>query len=57
MMDTLTSMRTFAKVAELGSFAAAADRLDLVPSAVTKHVASLEARLGVLLLNRTTRRV
>ena len=56
-MDTVTSMRTFAKVAELGSFAAAADRLDLVPSAVTKHVASLEARLGVLLLNRTTRRV
>ncbi len=56
-MDTVTSMRVFAKVAELGSFAAAADQLDLARSAATKHVASLEGRLGVLLLNRTTRRV
>lgn len=50
-------LRTFRKVGELGSFGAAARELGLSPSAVSKQVRSLEERLGVRLLNRTTRRV
>ena len=56
-MDTLSSMRAFARVVELGGFAAAARSLELSPAMVTKHVAHLEARIGARLLNRTTRRV
>jgi DNA-binding transcriptional LysR family regulator len=56
-MDQLKAMRTFACVAELGSFAAAARSLNLAPSVVTRLVADLEARLGARLLTRTTRRV
>lgn len=55
-MDRLTSMHIFVKAAELGSFAAVAEALHLSPQGVAKHVAWLEARLGVRLLNRTTRR-
>ena len=50
-------MRTFAVVATLGSFAEASRRLRLSPSAVTRSVADLEDRLGLTLLNRTTRSV
>jgi len=56
MMDKLTSMGVFAKSVELGSFAAVAQAIDMSPQMVAKHVASLEAELGVTLLNRTTRR-
>jgi DNA-binding transcriptional LysR family regulator len=56
-MDQLRAMRTFACVAELGSFAAAARSLNLPPSVVTRLVASLEVQLGARLLTRTTRRV
>lgn len=56
-MDHLQAMRTFAAVAALGSFAEAARRLRLSPSAVTRSVAALEDRLGLTLLNRTTRSV
>jgi DNA-binding transcriptional LysR family regulator len=56
-MDTHAAMHTFAKVVELGSFAAAAARLELAPSAVTKQVAFLERKYGVRLLNRTTRKL
>jgi DNA-binding transcriptional LysR family regulator len=55
-MDRLHSMAAFAKAVETGSFAAAADALDMSPQMVAKHVAYLEARLGTRLLNRTTRR-
>lgn len=50
-------MRTYVAVATLGSFAEASRRLRLSPSAVTRSVADLEERLGLTLLNRTTRSV
>jgi len=56
-MDRFQSFSTFAKVVELGSFAAAAGRLDVSTSAVSRQVADLEAHLEVRLLNRTTRRL
>ncbi|MEQ8604401.1 MAG: LysR family transcriptional regulator [Marivibrio sp.] len=56
-MDRSTEMAVFAKVVEEGSFSAAARVLKLTPSAVSKQIARLEDRLGVRLLNRTTRRL
>jgi DNA-binding transcriptional LysR family regulator len=55
-MDRLTSMAVFIKAVDLGSFAAAADALDLSGPMVGKHVRFLEERLGVRLITRTTRR-
>src|SRR3954471_21140527 len=55
-MDRLSSMAVFVKAAELGSFAAAADALEMSGPMVGKHVRFLEQRLGVRLINRTTRR-
>jgi DNA-binding transcriptional LysR family regulator len=56
-MDTLSSMRAFLRVVQAGGFSKAAARLDLSPAMVTKHISRLEERLGVRLLNRTTRQV
>jgi len=56
MMDRLTSMAVFVKAAEAGSFAAASHALGLSSPMIGKHVRFLEDRLGVRLLNRTTRR-
>jgi DNA-binding transcriptional LysR family regulator len=50
-------MRVFCLVAELKSFAAAAQRLRISPAMASKHVMQLEKRLGTRLLNRTSRRV
>lgn len=55
-MDRLTSMAAFVMAAEAGSYASAAQRLDMSAQMVAKHVAALEQRLGARLLNRTTRR-
>ncbi|MCK1300114.1 MULTISPECIES: LysR family transcriptional regulator [unclassified Bradyrhizobium] len=55
-MDRLTSMAVFVKAVDVGSFAAAADALEMSGPMVGKHVRFLEQRLGVRLLNRTTRR-
>lgn len=55
-MDRLTSMEVFVRAVDLGSFAAAAEALGLSAPMVGKHVRFLEDRLGVRLLNRTTRR-
>ncbi|MGH6806115.1 MAG: LysR family transcriptional regulator [Ensifer adhaerens] len=55
-MDRLTSMAVFVKAVDLGSFAAASVALDLSGPMVGKHVRFLEERLGVRLINRTTRR-
>ncbi|SFR18983.1 LysR family transcriptional regulator [Poseidonocella sedimentorum] len=56
-MDRLTEMEAFATVVDQGGFTDAARKLGLSKSAVSKHVSSLETRLGARLLNRTTRRV
>lgn len=56
-MDRLTEMEVFTRVVELGGFTEAAKKLGLSKSAVSKHVATLETRLGARLLTRTTRRV
>jgi DNA-binding transcriptional LysR family regulator len=50
-------MAVFAKVVESSSFAAAARHFAMSPAMVSKHIHTLEERLGVRLLNRTTRRV
>ncbi len=55
-LDRLASMAAFVRAVDLGSFAAAADALGISAPMVGKHVRSLETRLGVRLLNRTTRR-
>ena len=56
-MDRMTSMETFVKVVDAGGFSAASRLLDVSPSMVTTHVQSLEERLGVRLLNRSTRKI
>ena len=50
-------LKAFAAVVERASFARAADHLRLSPSALSQTIRHLEARLGVRLLNRTTRSV
>jgi DNA-binding transcriptional LysR family regulator len=50
-------MAVFAKVVDSASFAAAARHFGMSPAMVSKHVQTLEDRLGVRLLNRTTRKV
>lgn len=54
-MDTLTSMRVFRQVVELGSFVAAAQRLQMSTAMTSKHVMHLERRLHARLLNRSSR--
>lgn len=55
-MDRLSSIAAFVKAVETGSFSAAADAMQMSAQLVGKHVHHLEQRLGVRLLNRTTRR-
>src|SRR5690349_7255320 len=56
-MDKLRAIRFFCRIAEAKSFAAAAHDLDVVPSVLSKAIASLEEDIEFRLLNRTTRRV
>jgi DNA-binding transcriptional LysR family regulator len=56
-MDRFQEMRVFAAVVDAGSFVGAADALDISKAAVSRIVSDLEARLGVRLLHRTTRRL
>lgn len=56
-MDRFLEMQTFAAVVDAGSFVKAADTLELSKAAVSRHVGELESRLGVRLLQRTTRRL
>jgi len=54
-MNTLSDLAFFAVLVKAGSLAALARELGVTPPAVTKRLANLEQRLGVRLLNRTTR--
>ena len=53
----LANLSAFVTVADQRSFRAAASRLDVTPSALSHSMRQLETRLGVRLLNRTTRSV
>lgn len=56
-MNRLLEMETFVRVVDAGSISGAAERMDTAKSAVSRRLGELEARLGVRLLNRTTRRL
>jgi len=56
-MDRLQTMAVFVAVAEETGFSAAARRLNMSAPSVTRAIGDLEARLGALLLHRTTRTV
>ncbi|SMG59506.1 LysR family transcriptional regulator [Cedecea sp. NFIX57] len=55
-MDLFRAMTVFAEVAKAGSMSAASRKLHITPAMVGQHIAALEDRLGMRLLNRTTRR-
>jgi len=55
MNNKLTAISTFLRVAEAGSFSAAARQTGIKQSAVSQQIAALEESLGVVLLHRTTR--
>lgn len=56
-MDKFLEMKTFTAVVDGGSFVQASDALGMSKPAVSRHVADLEQRLGVRLLQRTTRKL
>ena len=56
-MDRIDALRVFVAVVDQGSFTQAANKLNLSPQLASKYVAQLEQKVGVRLLNRTTRRV
>lgn len=56
-MDATSDLRVFVRVMDRGNFSQAAKDLGLTPSAVSKLVSRLEDRLGVRLLERSTRRL
>ena len=55
-MSTPTDLAFFTALVKFGSLTALAREFDVTPSAASKWLASLEQRLGVRLINRTTRR-
>ena len=56
-MDKFLEMQTYAAVVDLGSFVKAADVLEMSKPTVSRYVSDLEERLGVRLLQRTTRKL
>lgn len=56
-MDNLPAVRLFLHIANTGSFSAAAKKMGLAGSSVTRQIRNLENDLGVRLLHRTTRQV
>ncbi|WP_122223952.1 LysR family transcriptional regulator [Pseudomonas syringae group genomosp. 3] len=56
-MDRALEMLVFCTVVDKGAFVAAAEPLGMSKAAISRHVSSLEERLGVRLLHRTTRRL
>lgn len=57
MAERFAGLDVFVQVIDAGNFSAAARRLGMTPSAVSKQIGALENRLGARLLNRTTRRL
>ena len=55
--DVAPDLHFFVLLAKLGSMSATARELGVTPPAVTKRLSLLEQRLGVRLVNRTTRRI
>src|SRR5258705_8147608 len=53
----LNDLYFFAKVADFGSYTAAAKALGLQTSKLSRRIAALESELGIRLINRTTRRL
>lgn len=56
-MELFSGLIEFVRIVELRSFKKAAESLNLSKSAVSKSILRLETRIGVRLLNRTTRSV
>ncbi|MEM8936820.1 MAG: LysR family transcriptional regulator [Pseudomonadota bacterium] len=56
-MDAIAELTVFTEVVDAGSFVGAARRLGLTPSGVSRKISRFEGRLGVRLLNRTTRSI
>ena len=56
-MDRFEEMRNFVRVIDAGSISRAADQSHVAKSAVSRRLSDLEVRLGVQLINRTTRRM
>lgn len=56
-MDKFLEMQTYAAVVDLGSFVKAADVLEMSKPTVSRYISDLEERLGVRLLQRTTRKL
>ena len=56
-MDRFENMNTFAYIVEAGSISAAADRMDVAKSVISRRLKELEAHLGVQLFHRTTRQM
>jgi len=54
-MDKFNNMQVFCRIVELGTFSAVAKELKCSTMMISKYMAQLEASLGVVLLNRTTR--
>ncbi|MEC8207510.1 MAG: LysR family transcriptional regulator, partial [Pseudomonadota bacterium] len=56
-MNKLRCMHLFARLADLGSFAAVAEELGVTPSMVSKEIQKLEMTLDARLLHRSTRKI
>lgn len=56
-MDRFQALQAFVAVVDAGSFVKGAEALSLSKAAISRHVGELESRLGIRLLNRTTRRL
>ena len=56
-MDRFENMNAFVRVVEAGSISAAADRMDVAKSVISRRLKELEAHLGVELFHRTTRQM
>ena len=54
-MGQLEDMSVFVRIVEAGGIGKAADQLGIAKSGVSRRLVALETRLGVTLLNRTTR--